>query len=238
MEGHADIHELYALYNALYFDGALGACSVQWSSPRMTLCAGTCEFERGGARRAPQRRATGTTAARRRVATWPRRVRRRLQDQAERPHTPVPLQPRPEGDAPSRGASRTHIPGSGRRRRRRRCTLHVRTDDPRAYFPHVRWPRYRSRWSRSGVLVSHEVSARRTRRRIPLRCRRASATEAAVTRRARAAASTARLRLAPTRRRRLAATTSASTTRSQTRLKCTACTHGFARVAATRCGGL
>lgn len=33
-----DVHSLFCHYNRLYFDDQLGACSVQWSSSRMTLC--------------------------------------------------------------------------------------------------------------------------------------------------------------------------------------------------------
>ena len=32
-----DVHALFLHYNELYFDGCLGACSVEWSSSRMTL---------------------------------------------------------------------------------------------------------------------------------------------------------------------------------------------------------
>ena len=32
-----DVHALFLHYNALYFDNSLGACSVEWSSGRMTL---------------------------------------------------------------------------------------------------------------------------------------------------------------------------------------------------------
>lgn len=32
-----DVHGLFAHYNQLYFGGKLGACSVEWSSARMTL---------------------------------------------------------------------------------------------------------------------------------------------------------------------------------------------------------
>ncbi|KAK9817617.1 hypothetical protein WJX74_004869 [Apatococcus lobatus] len=39
---------LFCFYNDLYFDGKLGACSVQWSSARMTLCGGVCEYQGGG----------------------------------------------------------------------------------------------------------------------------------------------------------------------------------------------
>jgi hypothetical protein len=33
---HPDIHLLFQHYSDLYFDGELGACSVEWSSSRMT----------------------------------------------------------------------------------------------------------------------------------------------------------------------------------------------------------
>lgn len=39
-----DIHALFLHYSKLYFDDALGAVSVEWSSARMTLCGGTCEY--------------------------------------------------------------------------------------------------------------------------------------------------------------------------------------------------
>nr|CAD1826482.1 unnamed protein product [Ananas comosus var. bracteatus] len=48
VEPSPDIHKLFCFYNKLYFDDALGACIVRWSSPRMTSCAGTCRFLRGG----------------------------------------------------------------------------------------------------------------------------------------------------------------------------------------------
>lgn len=48
LDPHPDIHALFAHYNALYFGNELGACAVQWSSGRMTLCAGVCEYSRGG----------------------------------------------------------------------------------------------------------------------------------------------------------------------------------------------
>ena len=32
-----DVHALFLHYNQLYFDESLGACSVEWSSSRMTL---------------------------------------------------------------------------------------------------------------------------------------------------------------------------------------------------------
>lgn len=33
---HPDIHSLFSHYNNVYFNGGLGACSVQFSSSRMT----------------------------------------------------------------------------------------------------------------------------------------------------------------------------------------------------------
>jgi hypothetical protein len=36
LEPFPDIHALFQYYNELYFDNSLGACSVQWSSGRMT----------------------------------------------------------------------------------------------------------------------------------------------------------------------------------------------------------
>ncbi|KAK8240253.1 SprT-like family-domain-containing protein [Phyllosticta capitalensis] len=43
-EPHADIHQLFALYDSLYFrDLLLPRVEVSWS-PRMTLCAGICEL--------------------------------------------------------------------------------------------------------------------------------------------------------------------------------------------------
>ena len=34
---HPDIYALFQHYNELYFEGKLGACSVQWSSGKMTM---------------------------------------------------------------------------------------------------------------------------------------------------------------------------------------------------------
>ncbi|EFN55909.1 hypothetical protein CHLNCDRAFT_52181 [Chlorella variabilis] len=48
LEPHPDIHALFVHYNSLYFEEKLGACSVEWSSARMTLCGGVCEFRKGG----------------------------------------------------------------------------------------------------------------------------------------------------------------------------------------------
>jgi hypothetical protein len=32
-----DVHAMFVYYNELYFEGKLGACSVEWSTNRMTL---------------------------------------------------------------------------------------------------------------------------------------------------------------------------------------------------------
>ncbi|CAI5509837.1 unnamed protein product [Closterium sp. Naga37s-1] len=40
-----DITALFRHYNDLYFQGRLGACLVEWSSKRMTLCAGVCMYD-------------------------------------------------------------------------------------------------------------------------------------------------------------------------------------------------
>ena len=45
---HPDIHALFNLYASLYFDGDLGPTSVEWSTPRMTACAGVCVYDPGG----------------------------------------------------------------------------------------------------------------------------------------------------------------------------------------------
>lgn len=47
-----DIHALFMHYNALYFEGTLdGPVSVEWSTSRMTRCAGVCKYSPlGGAR--------------------------------------------------------------------------------------------------------------------------------------------------------------------------------------------
>lgn len=39
-----DIHKMFVYYNKLYFDGLLQAVSVEWSTSRMTLCAGVCHY--------------------------------------------------------------------------------------------------------------------------------------------------------------------------------------------------
>ncbi|PRW20898.1 sprT-like domain-containing Spartan [Chlorella sorokiniana] len=49
LEPAPDIHTLFVHYNKLYFEAKLGACSVEWSSSRMTSCGGTCELVGGGA---------------------------------------------------------------------------------------------------------------------------------------------------------------------------------------------
>lgn len=37
LDPNPDIHALFCHYNELYFGNALGACTVDWSSKRMTL---------------------------------------------------------------------------------------------------------------------------------------------------------------------------------------------------------
>lgn len=39
LEPHPDIHALFMHFNDLYFEGILGAASVEWSSKRMTRSA-------------------------------------------------------------------------------------------------------------------------------------------------------------------------------------------------------
>ncbi|KAK9917313.1 hypothetical protein WJX75_003043 [Coccomyxa subellipsoidea] len=48
LEPHPDIHGLFEHFNKLYFEGTLGAASVEWSSKRMTSCAGTCSYTKEG----------------------------------------------------------------------------------------------------------------------------------------------------------------------------------------------
>ncbi|XP_039145768.1 DNA-dependent metalloprotease dvc-1-like isoform X1 [Dioscorea cayenensis subsp. rotundata] len=48
LDPHADIYALFCYYDSLYFDESLGACSVSWSSSRMTRCAGVCRYLPGG----------------------------------------------------------------------------------------------------------------------------------------------------------------------------------------------
>ncbi len=43
-----DVHYLFRHYNYTYFEGRLDFCSVEWSTKRMTLCAGICMFAAGG----------------------------------------------------------------------------------------------------------------------------------------------------------------------------------------------
>lgn len=43
-EPEVDVHALFVHYNDLYFNGSIGACTVEWSSSKMTLCAGVCSF--------------------------------------------------------------------------------------------------------------------------------------------------------------------------------------------------
>ncbi|CAM6127768.1 unnamed protein product [Calypogeia fissa] len=42
------IHDLFEYYNQIYFEGKLGPCTLQWSSKRMTLCAGVCQYSTYG----------------------------------------------------------------------------------------------------------------------------------------------------------------------------------------------
>lgn len=48
LDPNPDIHALFCHYNELYFGNALGACTVDWSSKRMTLCAGICHYMKLG----------------------------------------------------------------------------------------------------------------------------------------------------------------------------------------------
>lgn len=48
LDPNPDIHALFCHYNHLYFNDALGACTVDWSSKRMTLCAGICQYMKMG----------------------------------------------------------------------------------------------------------------------------------------------------------------------------------------------
>ena len=40
-----DLHALFLEYNERFFWGRLAGCEVKWS-PRMTLCAGLCQYQR------------------------------------------------------------------------------------------------------------------------------------------------------------------------------------------------
>eukprot|EP00049_Salpingoeca_infusionum_P016177 m.327861 g.327861 ORF g.327861 m.327861 type:complete len:413 (-) comp16026_c4_seq1:60-1298(-) len=44
IDPNPDIHELFQIYNTLFFDGKLACAEVKWS-PRMTRCAGICSFD-------------------------------------------------------------------------------------------------------------------------------------------------------------------------------------------------
>ncbi|XP_068659477.1 uncharacterized protein [Aristolochia californica] len=48
LDPNPDVHELFCYYNSLYFQDALGACILSWSSQRMTLTAGVCHYLSGG----------------------------------------------------------------------------------------------------------------------------------------------------------------------------------------------
>lgn len=43
-----DVHDLFAHYNSLYFDDALGHCIVYWTGSRSTRCPGMCHYLDGG----------------------------------------------------------------------------------------------------------------------------------------------------------------------------------------------
>ncbi|XP_068091127.1 DNA-dependent metalloprotease SPRTN [Hyperolius riggenbachi] len=47
LDPNPDIHALFLQYNQLFFWGKLAGVEVRWS-PRMTLCAGVCSYERRG----------------------------------------------------------------------------------------------------------------------------------------------------------------------------------------------
>ncbi|KAI5064714.1 hypothetical protein GOP47_0019409 [Adiantum capillus-veneris] len=44
LDPNPDILGLFCHYNDLYFDNKLHACTVEWSTSRMTLCAGICKY--------------------------------------------------------------------------------------------------------------------------------------------------------------------------------------------------
>eukprot|EP00736_Rhodelphis_marinus_P004932 Rmarinus@m.17548 len=46
MDEFVDVIELFRFYNITYFDASLDCVSVEWSGPRMTLCAGICTYHR------------------------------------------------------------------------------------------------------------------------------------------------------------------------------------------------
>eukprot|EP00250_Pteridium_aquilinum_P003515 c13827_g1_i1 orf=134-2152(+) len=47
LDPNPDILGLFCHYNDIYFDSKLHACTVDWSTSRMTLCAGICKYDKG-----------------------------------------------------------------------------------------------------------------------------------------------------------------------------------------------
>lgn len=47
LDPNPDILGLFCHYNDIYFDSKLHACTVDWSTNRMTLCAGICKYAKG-----------------------------------------------------------------------------------------------------------------------------------------------------------------------------------------------
>ncbi|KAH7302712.1 hypothetical protein KP509_23G084000 [Ceratopteris richardii] len=47
LDPNPDIVGLFCYYNEIYFEGKLQACTVEWSTNRMTLCAGICKYSEG-----------------------------------------------------------------------------------------------------------------------------------------------------------------------------------------------
>uniref|UniRef100_A0A6S8ITU9 SprT-like domain-containing protein n=1 Tax=Dunaliella tertiolecta TaxID=3047 RepID=A0A6S8ITU9_DUNTE len=48
LEEFPDVYELFRAYDQIYFGSSLGFASVEWSTGRMTMCAGVCCFNPGG----------------------------------------------------------------------------------------------------------------------------------------------------------------------------------------------
>ena len=48
LDPNPDIHALFCHYNELYFRNTLGACTVDWGSKCMTLCAGVFHYMKMG----------------------------------------------------------------------------------------------------------------------------------------------------------------------------------------------
>ena len=47
LDPHPDVRSLFAQFNSMFFSGLLEAVEVRWS-PKMTLCAGLCLYEKRG----------------------------------------------------------------------------------------------------------------------------------------------------------------------------------------------